>query len=109
MDDVFWVSGRPYSYSRREEDHADRDLVLRGPILFRAPAHDHAVVLDNVQFMGLSARHIVHLAVSPLRWATAAGAPVAPRTGATTQAAPTSTAGAASADAPFSRPGGSRR
>jgi hypothetical protein len=64
LDDGSYVSGRLRSYSQVAEDTADRDLVLRAPIMVRPCGSTDAREVPNVTWMTISARHIVTMAVT---------------------------------------------
>lgn len=64
LDDGSYVSGRLRSYSQVAEDTADRDLVLRAPIMVRPPGATEAREVPNVTWMTVSARHIITMAVT---------------------------------------------
>jgi hypothetical protein len=64
LDDGSYVSGRLRSYSQVAEDTADRDLVLRAPIMVRPRGATEAREVPNITWMTISARHIVTMAVT---------------------------------------------
>jgi len=66
LEDGSYLAGTLHSYSRVPDEHGDRELTLRGDILYRAPGDDTAAVLPQVNAVAVSARRLTFLTVSYL-------------------------------------------
>lgn len=64
LDDGSYVSGRLFSFSRAEDDSADRDLLLTTPLRVRPRGATLAEEIPRAQLMTVSARHLVTMTVS---------------------------------------------
>lgn len=64
LEDGSYLTGRLRSFSTKEEDDADRELILTGPISHRPPGSAVVHELPEVGSVVLSARRITFLTVS---------------------------------------------
>jgi hypothetical protein len=62
LTDDTWLGGELYSWSRTAEETADRELVLRGPIHFRAAGAEEPVEIEE-DLLTVSARQIRFITV----------------------------------------------
>jgi Family of unknown function (DUF6338) len=64
MVDGSYLAGALYSYSRVSAEHENRELTIRGEILYRPPGEPDAAVLPDVNAVVISARQLAALTVS---------------------------------------------
>jgi Family of unknown function (DUF6338) len=65
--DGSYLAGVLHSYSRVSAEHQDRELTLRGEIVYRAPGETDGAVLPDVNAVIVSARQLSVLTVSYLK------------------------------------------
>ncbi|MFJ9294037.1 DUF6338 family protein [Streptomyces asoensis] len=78
LEDGTYLAGVLHSYSRVPMEHGDRELTLRGDILYRPPGETEASVLPQVNAVAVSARRLSFLTVSYLPRETAEPSPPLP-------------------------------
>ncbi|MFG2049632.1 DUF6338 family protein [Micromonospora sp. NPDC048935] len=72
LDDGSYVAGRLHSYSRAPVESSDRELTLRGEILYRPAGEVDAAILHDVNAVSISARRLILMTVTYVVPSTAA-------------------------------------